>query len=157
MNCDRFQPATKRTISSPLKSLNRVQSPYEQGLENILRFRALAGGSAHAASNRGEQAFSKAVAQLFERLLIATSGTFDELLFLSFVIHGCVHFIHISIEPPKTLAESKIKPCGSSKGTAARLAIVYRRERPATPDRRCHGRSFFRASRIRSESPPEAD
>ncbi len=106
VNCDGFQPATKRTVSPPLKSLHRLQGSNERCLKHILGIRALAGGGTQAASYRGEQAFSEAYAQFLERLLTPASGPFDELLFSSFVMHGHEHFIYISLEPPKALAEN---------------------------------------------------
>ena len=107
VNNNGFQPAAKRTMSPPFKSLHRMQRFYQRRLEDILGIRALAGRSAQAASYRGEQALTGTLAQLVERLPIPGLGLFDELSFLSFVMHGRVHLNHISLKPPKALAETK--------------------------------------------------
>ncbi len=65
----------------------------------------LTGGGTQAVPYRGEQAVSDTYEQFFERPMIAVSGLFHELSFSSFVWHDRIHFIHISLEPPKALAE----------------------------------------------------
>ena len=65
--------------------------------------------------------------------MVAASGPFDELLFSSFVMHGRVHFIHISLEPSKGLAEITNKSCDFPYRTAAGLATIIVPLRGASP------------------------
>ena len=76
-------------------------------LEHIFGICALAGGGAQTAPYRGEQTLAEVLAQFFERLPVPILGPFDEPSFSSFVLHSRVHFICISLEPTKALAETK--------------------------------------------------
>ena len=57
--------------------------------------------------------------------MIAASGLLDELSFSSFVRHDHVHFIHISLEPSKGLAEITNKSCDFPNRTSDGLADLH--------------------------------